>query len=247
MTETQVLIVDDEKRVVDTYELRLQGEFETCVAYSGEGAVQILKEQGPEIDVVLLDRRMPDITGDEVARWIRDSGLNCRVALVTAVDPDYDIIQLGFDDYVRKPIESAETLQNLVRRLASQSSYDEHVRDHLSKVATKTALEEVKAQEELLESEKYIQLRSEIMESRRELDEALHGDVFVELLLKEIGSNVEVVIQYRPDSWQYRYVSESFEDTLGAADGDLFEFRDSIRCEFNQLLPSFLDNHPVTY
>jgi len=55
------------------------------------------------VDVVLLDRMMPGMSGQEVLAAIRERGLDCRVAMVTAVDADFDVIEMGFDEYLGKP------------------------------------------------------------------------------------------------------------------------------------------------
>jgi CheY-like chemotaxis protein len=63
-----VLIVDDESEVADVYALRLREEYETRTAYGGEEALDTIDS---DMDVVLLDRRMPDLSGDEVLERIR--------------------------------------------------------------------------------------------------------------------------------------------------------------------------------
>ena len=91
----RVLIVDDEERVADTYDLRLRDDYDTRVAYDGETALELVDE---DTDVVLLDRRMPELSGDEVLEEIRNRGLDVRVVLLTAVDPDFEIVEMECDD-----------------------------------------------------------------------------------------------------------------------------------------------------
>jgi DNA-binding response OmpR family regulator len=90
-----VLVVDDEPDVADSYAAFLRDRYDVRTAYGGEPALAALDE---DIDVVLLDRRMPDMFGDEVLESIRGRGFECRVAMITAVDPDVDIIDMEFDD-----------------------------------------------------------------------------------------------------------------------------------------------------
>lgn len=106
MSEATVLIVDDEKTVADGYTLRLQSDYDTVTAYGGQEALEILDER--DVDVVLLDRRMPEVTGDEVLEHIRDDGLDCRVIMLTAVDPGFGVIEMPFDDYLHKPVDKAD-------------------------------------------------------------------------------------------------------------------------------------------
>ncbi|MFB6198048.1 MAG: response regulator transcription factor, partial [Halobacteriaceae archaeon] len=71
----------------------------------GQSALAQLDES---IDIALLDRRMPNLTGDEVLAQVRDRDLDVQVAMVTAVDPDFDVIKMGFDDYVVKPVTKSD-------------------------------------------------------------------------------------------------------------------------------------------
>ena len=76
------------------YALRLD-RYETRTAYGGREALEAVDGS---VDVVLLDRRMPEIPGDEVLGRIRTTGYNCRVIVLTAVDPGPDIVEMHFDD-----------------------------------------------------------------------------------------------------------------------------------------------------
>ncbi|MDX1748088.1 MAG: response regulator, partial [Halobacteriales archaeon] len=57
-----VLIVDDEPEIVDLYNRRLKGTYAVRTAYGGTEA---LEEADESVDIVLLDRRMPDLSGDD--------------------------------------------------------------------------------------------------------------------------------------------------------------------------------------
>ena len=115
MSETTVLVVDDEKTVADGYALRLQSEYETVTAYGGQSALDILTER--DVDVVLLDRRMPEVTGDEVLATIREGGMDCRVIMLTAVDPGFGVIEMPFDDYLHKPVDSGDLERAIEQQL----------------------------------------------------------------------------------------------------------------------------------
>ncbi|MEF8820989.1 MAG: response regulator, partial [Halovenus sp.] len=119
-----VLVVDDEPDVADAYAAQLQDEFIVSTAYGGQEALDKIDDA---VDVVLLDRRMPGISGDEVLAKIRERELRIRVAMVTAVDPDFDIIEMPFDDYVIKPV-SREDLFETINRVLRTSEYEERHR-----------------------------------------------------------------------------------------------------------------------
>jgi len=102
-----VLMVDDEKKVADAYALRLEGVADVTLAYGGDEALALV-DDGLVPDVVLLDRHMPDRSGDEVLATLRERDLSTRVVMVTAVDPGLGILDLPFDDYLCKPVERAD-------------------------------------------------------------------------------------------------------------------------------------------
>jgi CheY-like chemotaxis protein len=104
VTQPSVLMVDDEKRVADAYALRLEDIADVTVAYGGEEALEVVDERRPP-DVVLLDRHMPGLSGDDVLDRLRERELRTRVIMVTAIDPDLGVLDMPFDDYLSKPVE----------------------------------------------------------------------------------------------------------------------------------------------
>jgi DNA-binding response OmpR family regulator len=161
------------------------------VAYGGNEA---LEELDDSVAVVLLDRRMPDLSGDEALAEIRSRGFDCRVAMVTAVEPDFDIVAMGFDDYLVKPV-SREALHETVSNLLLRSAYDEGVQELFSLSSKKAILESEKGPGALSESEEYRELERKLSELRQELDETLGefdeaGDLSA--LYHDIGRNASV-------------------------------------------------------
>jgi len=131
----RVVVVDDEERVADVYASFLTEEHDVDVAYGGEEALEVVDH---DVDVVLLDRRMPGLHGDEVLERLRDRGYEGRIVLVTALDPGFDIVDMAFEQYVCKPIGRDE-LRTVVRRELLRSNYDEALQEYLrvqSKVTT---------------------------------------------------------------------------------------------------------------
>lgn len=160
-----VLVVDDEEEVADVYALRLRSDYETRVAYGGEDALDTIDI---DVDIVLLDRRMPDISGDEVLEQIREKGYDCRVIMLTAVDPGLDIVEMPFDDYLCKPVEK-EDLVAAIEQQRQIQRYDEQLSEYFE-VTSKLAL---------LESELPPQEReqSEELERLTERADALREDL----------------------------------------------------------------------
>ncbi|WP_372911614.1 HalX domain-containing protein [Salinigranum sp.] len=185
-----VLIVEDEPDLADLYATWLDDEYTVRVAYGGREALEKLDES---VSVVLLDRRMPDLSGDEALAEIRSRGFDCRVAMVTAVEPDFDIVAMGFDDYLVKPV-SKDALHETVSNLLLRSAYDSGVQELFSLASKKALLESEKGPTALAESEEYQKLDDQLTELRDELDETLgqfdEGDD-VSALYRDLGRGVE--------------------------------------------------------
>jgi two-component system KDP operon response regulator KdpE len=107
--EPLLLVVDDEAGILRLIKLELSAQgFRVITASSGEEALRLAEEQRP--DAVLLDIMMPEITGLEVMRRLRER-TNIPVLLVTAKDKDADKVrglELGADDYIVKPFSPDE-------------------------------------------------------------------------------------------------------------------------------------------
>ena len=164
-----VLVVEDEPDLADLYATWLRDDYRVRVAYGGREA---LDELDDEVDVVLLDRRMPDLSGDEALEAIRDRGVECRVAMVTAVEPDFDIVEMGFDDYLVKPV-SRESLKETVENLLLRNTYDDGIQELFSLASKKAILESEKDAATLEEHEEYQKLSDRVDELRSQLDQAL--------------------------------------------------------------------------
>jgi DNA-binding response OmpR family regulator len=166
--DATVLIVDDERPITDAYAEWLSERYAVRTAYSG---AQALDELDDAVDVVLLDRRMPDLSGEEVLDAIHERDLTCRVALVTAVEPDFDILELGFDAYLEKPVSEAEDLLSTVESLLRRSTYDAQMRRFLSLANKKAALETKKTAEELAANGEYERLTRQLATLRDQLSD----------------------------------------------------------------------------
>jgi two-component system KDP operon response regulator KdpE len=131
-TQPLVLAVDDEPGILRLLKLDLSTQgFRVITAGNGEDALRLAEEQRPEI--VLLDVVMPDMTGIEVMRRLREQS-SVPVILVTAKDTDADKVQglgLGADDYVVKPFnpeEVAARISAVLRRSVGPQTVDRVVR-----------------------------------------------------------------------------------------------------------------------
>jgi DNA-binding response OmpR family regulator len=171
-----VLVVDDEREVVDAYALRLGGRYDDVrTAYGGEEALAAIDET---VDVVLLDRRMP-YSGDRVLREIRDRGYDCRVIMVTAVDPGFGIVDMPFDDYLCKPIDAADLFAAVDQQLEA-ASYDDPLTEFFGLTAKLAVLEAERSPEQLETSSEYLRMDRRAEELREEL--AVSEENFAEMV-----------------------------------------------------------------
>jgi DNA-binding response OmpR family regulator len=97
------LVVDDEKEVADAYALRLRGTCDVQTVYDGSSALDTVATG--DFDIVLLDRHMPGMSGDDVLAELDEREFDGRVIMVTAIDPGFDVLDMPFDDYLCKPVE----------------------------------------------------------------------------------------------------------------------------------------------
>ncbi|PSQ29078.1 HoxA transcriptional regulator [Halobacteriales archaeon QS_9_68_17] len=163
---TAVLVVEDEVNLADLYTSFLSDEHDVRTAYDGDEALEMM---GPEVDVVLLDRKLPDVSGDEVLARIRGRNYDAYVAMVTAVDPDFDIVDVPVDDYLCKPVTKGDLL-GTVETLYTRHTYDDLQRELSAKLVRRNVLAVEKTAAELEASEEFQRLEARIAELRDEVE-----------------------------------------------------------------------------
>jgi len=185
-----VLIVEDEENLADLFDIWLQEQFEIYVAYSGEDALETFAEE--PIDIVLLDRRMPGLSGTEVLQSIRESGDAQQVIMITAVQPTEDLASISVDDYLLKPINRTKLLR-AVEAAELVLTYEDSLTELLSLTARKATLEANLDKTELEKDERYGGLLQRIRELEEEADttlQRLETDYQIDMLVRDqrIGS-----------------------------------------------------------
>ena len=115
MAGERILVVEDERAVARGLEYGLSREgFAVLWAETGERAIELARSDDPHL--VLLDVRLPGISGFDVCRQLRAEGRRQPVLMLTARDEEMDKVlglELGADDYVVKPF----ALRELVARV----------------------------------------------------------------------------------------------------------------------------------
>lgn len=117
MNET-VLVVDDEKPIVDILKYNLAKEgYNVLTAYDGEEAIKAAEKSDP--DLVLLDIMLPKIDGFSVCKKLREK-MACPIIMLTAKGEEVDKVlglELGADDYVTKPFSMRELMARVKANL----------------------------------------------------------------------------------------------------------------------------------
>ena len=118
-----VLIVEDEKNIVDILGFNLQREgYTTLEAYDGEDGLKKAQEEKP--DLILLDVMLPKMNGFDVCRALRESHNHVPVVILTAREEETDKVlglEIGADDYITKPFSMRELVARVranIRRTA---------------------------------------------------------------------------------------------------------------------------------
>ena len=124
MSAGTILIVDDEKAIVDILRFNLMKEgFNTLCAYDGKEGLRLARESDP--DLILLDVMLPYMDGFEVCKTLRADGDNVPIIMITAREEETDKVfglELGADDYITKPFSIRELVARVktnMRRVRS--------------------------------------------------------------------------------------------------------------------------------
>ncbi len=125
-----VLIVEDSKPLANLYCQYLKNEpIELTLVESGKDAMDVIQRKPPQL--VLLDLKLPDMDGQNILQWIRDEGFPVAVIIVTAhgsVDIAVDVMRIGADDFLEKPI-TASRLRTSVHNLLERARLKHLVED----------------------------------------------------------------------------------------------------------------------
>lgn len=136
------------------------------MAYSAADAIDKLTD---DLDAALLDRRLPGMSGNAIINEINQRDIDCRVAMITAVDPDFDILGMDFDEYLVKPVLKDE-LTNCVDRLLRLKTYDDQFKESYALATKQRLLEEEKSVAELDEHEEYHEAINRLHELQEQID-----------------------------------------------------------------------------
>ena len=194
MSAGTILIVDDEKAIVDILKFNLQKEsFNTLSAYDGQEGLRLAREASP--DLILLDVMLPHIDGFEVCRTLRAEGDNVPIIMITAREEETDKVfglELGADDYITKPF----SLRELVARVKT------NMRRARSAETPRDGGEVMRRRDLLIDLERHA-----VFKNGEELDLTQREYELIKFLAAEPGKVISRQ-ELMSEVWQYDYYGD---------------------------------------
>lgn len=194
----EILIAEDEKQIAETLRKSfLEEGHHAMVAYDGKETLRLINEI--QFDVVLLDWVMPQISGIEVCRKIREANNPVPIILLTALTQISNKVQalnIGADDYITKPFSFIEVMAriNAVLRRYSQTSDLLHFGDLIlnvhDRVIETTRNVKIKITDKEFELIKYFITNKRIILSRESICRNVWGSDFI-----PSSNNVDVTVK----------------------------------------------------
>ena len=123
MEDLKILVIEDEKKIADSLKQGLnENSFNVAVAYDGRLGIELFKKDS--YDLIILDLNLPDMSGYEVSREIRNLNSKVPIIMLTAlstVDDKVEGFESGADDYIVKPFDFKELIAR-IRALMKRSN-----------------------------------------------------------------------------------------------------------------------------
>jgi DNA-binding response OmpR family regulator len=120
-----ILVCDDESDLLLMFQIHLESQYNVLTVVSGKECidkVNELKKKNEMIDLVLLDYKLGDISGENVARKIRETEKNIKILMITAFELDDHIVKnmiqnRYINDIINKPIQLEELSKKIKEHL----------------------------------------------------------------------------------------------------------------------------------
>ncbi len=133
----KVLLVDDEKDFVDAMGERLKiRDFNVTIAYSGKSALEMIKKV--DFDVIVLDVMMPEMTGTQALKEIKDINPLLQVLMLTgaaSVENAIEGMKLGAYDFLMKPASADDLAEKIKAARQIKAEHDDRIRNaEISKI-----------------------------------------------------------------------------------------------------------------
>lgn len=235
----RVLLVDDEESYVNIVSLGLSedNEFDVSVAESGREAIGMMETSKIGFDVIVLDYRMPGMSGLDVLRWMKENNVETPSFMLTAAGSEsvaVDAMKLGAYDYCRKEDTDLPHLAHLIRatherhlfRISESLEEERGIQMKLDSAATDKAQEAINAIAPALNSA-FANISADLEMGEDDLCEGLPEDMKLQLkemmggLRRELGriehavqgllSLYSVLYARHPEAGEIDRIREEFE------------------------------------
>ena len=148
-----VLIVDDEKTIVDILRFNLEkNHYNTLYAYDGLEGLKIARDKNPGL--ILLDVMLPHMDGFEVCKTLRSEGNNIPIIMITAREEETDKVlglELGADDYITKPFSMREVVARVNANIRRATNTDLEQNHNIMKTPHSLGIDEL-----IIDVERYL-------------------------------------------------------------------------------------------
>jgi len=171
--DATALVLDDNRGCRELHQYWLEGEFTVETAADGSTALKTLEDGS--FDLLVLDRKMPELSGIEILRRLESVGFDGYVLIVTGVEPEFEMVDLPIDEYLVKPVSEDEVL-SAVERLSRRDSYHAQLRELFSLATKKARLEVELSGAELTSSPEYQRLTEALEREREAIKQAVSDD-----------------------------------------------------------------------
>lgn len=222
----KILIVDDEKDIIELISFNLEKEgYRTSTATSGEEALSILKKES--FDLLLLDLMLPGIDGFDLCRIIKsDAKFDLPIIMLTARSTEIDKVaglEIGADYYITKPFSIRELLavvKAILRRKNNHTEQDKEIieRDpikihtgkhevYLNDKLINVTIVEYKILFELLKRPGWVLSRNQLIEATRGEDIIITErtvDVHIVSLRKKLGKYADIIDTVRGVGYKFK-------------------------------------------
>ncbi|MFV9645513.1 MAG: ATP-binding protein [Desulfobacterales bacterium] len=182
LSAPKILIVDDEPRVTDSLKILLSGRgYEIRTVNKAREALECL----PGYDLVLMDVKMPDMSGYEIIDYANSHGLNSMFIIMTGDASIESAIEAGAFDYIRKPFEPDALLKRVANALKQKQAKDalQKAHDELEFRVYERTAELSKANEHLKETMRECRQTEDLLkeseEKYRSMMEAMNDPVYI--------------------------------------------------------------------
>lgn len=146
-----VMVVDDDPAWGKLIRTWLRDDYRIRTAADGTEALDAYTS---EVDLILLDRQMPGPSGYEVLERLRERDVTCPVVMMTGMEPELDLVDIPFDEYLNKPITESE-VREVIDGLLTVTEYDSELRELYTVVAKISTLEAEYDGSELRDDDRY--------------------------------------------------------------------------------------------